>query len=225
MEDQKNDNIYIYTEKPEENGMDDSGPNYSQADSVDCNKGGRPEEASPGRLLLKVMLSPVEGWKEIRRSRLKPEEVQKSCFYPLTAIMSASKFAELIYTPRIGLPDVVVNAMVSFVSFFFGYFCIVLFLRWLMPKESAASLDTPFGRVFILYSLSTLCLFYSVMELLPMLWAVLIFLPLWTVYIMCRGTRFFRFPEEKQIRSTSILCLLTVGVPIFIGWALEQILP
>lgn len=183
------------------------------------------ENASPFRLLLKVMLNPIEGWKEIRRSGLTPEKVQRSCFYPLTAIMSVCKFAELIYTPRISLPEVVVSAMISFVSFFFGYFSIVLLIKWIMPKESAATVDTAFGRVFILFSMSTLCLFYSVMELLPMLWAVLIFLPLWTVYIMCRGTRFFRFPEDKQIRSTSILCLLTVGTPIFIGWALEEILP
>ena len=58
-----------------------------------------------------------------------------------------------------------------------------------------------------------------------MLWAVLIFLPLWTVYMVCRGTRFFRFPERRQIIYTGVLCLLIEGVPVLINWGLSQILP
>ena len=46
-----------------------------------------------------------------------------------------------------------------------------------------------------------------------MLEPILVFLPLWTVYIICRGVRFLKFPKEREHLATGILCLLTVGMP------------
>lgn len=82
----------------------------------------------------------------------------------------------------------------------------------LMPKEVSESVTSEFGKVFVLLSLSSLCLFFTAIELCPMLWAVFIFLPLWTVYVVCRGARFFRFPDRRQIFCTGLLCMLITGV-------------
>lgn len=229
MEENDNDNIYIYTEEPDEiPELDDSGPNYSQADT--SHEQNKPEKQpddirNPFLLLLKVMLNPVEGWKSVRRAKSTPETVERRCFLPLVAVLSASEFAGLFYSSRVGISQTLVEAVKSFVSFFFGYYCIMILLKMLMPKVLAKSLDSDFGKVFVLYSLSTLCLFYTATELLPMLWAILIFLPLWTVYIICRGTRFLQFPDNKQITCTAVLCLVVVGIPSFISWVLGVILP
>ena len=118
----------------------------------------------------------------------------------------------------------IVDAVISFMSLFFGYFCILIILKMVMPKYIAEEFNSSFGKVSILISLSSLSLFFMLMELFPMLWAVLIFLPLWTVYLICRGIRFFKFPEQHEIGYTGLLCLVIVGVPVLISWMLSSIL-
>lgn len=252
MEEEKKDtdNIYVYSEEtdklysenqgesafdtPLEYEPDTSAPNYAQYPeeaSKDQVADGRREDY-PGKggisvfgLLLKTMFNPVEGWKAVRRANISPETFQKECFYPLLAVYAVSKFAILAYSVKANLSEVLVDAVTSFVSFFFGYFCIVILLQHLMPKESAKTFDTDFGKDLVLLSLSSLCLFFIFTELLPMLWAVLIFLPLWTVYMICRSTKFIKIPEDRQLLTVALMNLIIIGVPILLEWGLGEILP
>lgn len=243
-EEQENDNLYIYSEEDIEadtesiaieankyKDLDNSGPNFSQADGWkdgdNPGKGDNGEGAkdvSPFLLMLKVLFNPVEGWKTVRRSGMKAEQMQQGCFYPLLGILSACQFANLFYSSRASVSGVLVDALIVFVSFFFGYFCIMLILKTI-PSALESEKESDFAKVFVTLCLSTLCLFFSVIELLPMLWAVLIFLPLWTIYIICKGVRFFRFPESRHIAYTTMLSLMIVGVPCVIDWILKEILP
>lgn len=229
MKEEENDNIYIYSE---EESLDNSAPNYSQSDGYvsDQEFTDEPKSIKEKRgmsvvgLLFKVMLNPVEGWKSLRRDKVSPERVQQDCFYPLLALLAISEFVELFYSSRVELSQVIVDAVISFMSLFFGYFCILIILKMVMPKYIAEEFNSSFGKVSILISLSSLSLFFMLMELFPMLWAVLIFLPLWTVYLICRGIRFFKFPEQHEIGYTGLLCLVIVGVPVLISWMLSSIL-
>lgn len=244
MKEQEKDNIYIYSEEKDseytqdgnfdnsaeesDHGPDDSSPNYAQSNNYEEGSekdDGSAKQPSPLQLMFKVMFNPIEGWKEVRRDRLSPESVQSGCFYPLLALLALSKFASLIYSPTATLTSDLVAGMVAFVSFFFGYFCILLTLRVIMPAGARESLSNDFAKVFVMICLSTLSLFFTVLELLPMLETLLIFLPLWTVYIICRGARFFKFPDNHQIWCTAKLSIVIVGMPILIAWALVEILP
>lgn len=238
-EDPSDTNIYIYVEEdedtaePDDKGdgdLDRSGPNYSQAEMPEESaavtaKSGDGKNPIPFLLMLKVLFNPVEGWKSIRREGLSPEKTQRDCFNPLLALFAVSKFARLIYSSRVNVAEVIVSAVSSFVAFFFGYFCILMLFRLFMPKDMKATADKDYMKVFVMINLSSLCLFFTMLEILPMLWAFLIFLPLWTVYSICQGTRFFKFPENRKITYTGLLCLLIVGVPCVIDWLLGKILP
>lgn len=218
----------------DESDLDNSPLNYSQAhkyeeesnesEAVNQEKA-KPHNVSVFGSLLKTLINPVEGWKSVRRHKISPEVAQRECFNPLLAVLAVSKFAQLAYSSSITVSDVLVDAVISFVSFFFGYFCILIVLKMVMPKNVSSLFDTDFGKIFVIFGLSSLCLFMTLIELLPMLWAVLIFLPLWTVYIICRGVKFFKFPDQHQILNTALLNLIIIGVPMAISWGLGIILP
>ncbi len=223
MEEEKkdNDNIYIYSEEEEDSQDEYSEEEEDDEEEEEHGKGG----VSVFGLLLKTMFSPVEGWKAVRREKISPETAQRECFYPLLAIYAVSKFAILAYSAKADLSEVLVSAVTSFVSFFFGYFCAVILLRHLLPKESAKTFDTDFGKNLVVLSLSSLCLFFILTELLPMLWAVLIFLPLWTVYMICRSTKFIKIQEDRQLLTIALMNLIIIGTPILLEWGLGEILP
>lgn len=242
MENKDSDNIYVYSEdetlENEEttnnddlSNLDKSGPNYSQVNEspdeyvLEDDEDDQQPSVSPLLLMFKVLINPIEGWKSVRRSRLTPERAQQGCFYPLLALLAATKFLLLAYHSTLKLQTALIDAVNSFVSFFFGYFCIIIFLKIALPGNSGKNFETNFGKVFVIISLSTLCLFYALADALPMLWAILIFLPMWTIYIICRGTKFFKFPENRAIFSTFILSLTIVGFPLLISWIMELMLP
>ena len=101
----------------------------------------------------------------------------------------------------------------------------MLIMKALMHNELEKYRNEDFSKIFVCISLSTLCLFFTLLDIFPMLWAVLIFLPIWTIYAICRGVRFFKFPENKKAAFTVILSGLIVGVPCLIDWFLQAILP
>lgn len=233
MEDDRDDIYYDEVEGQNENeygdDLDDSGPNYSQALIEDSENGEESPQSngkkSPFLLMLKVLFNPVEGWKSIRRSKLTVEDFQQGCFYPLLALLALSKFSLIFYAPMMNMSSVITEALSAFVAFFASYFIIIIIMKWITSGELKEKMNSDFTKQYIITCLSSLCLFFIIIQLLPMLWALLIFLPLWTVYIICRGTRFFKFPITRQITYTGILCILIVGMPCILDWALNEILP
>lgn len=212
-----------------EDDLDDSGLNYSNSDNYVLKEEDEREEEEkkvyPFLLMIKILLSPVEGWKSVRRSKLSIEKIQSDCFYPLLAILAALCFLKLLYNPNTNISHVVIQGMISFVSFFFGYFTILIFLGIFLPMSTKHVFKSDFGKIYILYSLSTLVLFCIFIEIVPVLWPVLIFLPLWTIFCMCKGMRFFKLPERGTVRFTFVVCLLVIGVPLIIDRILEGIIP
>ena len=230
--DNPEDIYYVYEEENNASpDLDTSSYNYSQMPydvqataNIEAHENGI-RQSPVLKLLFMLLTNPTEGWKEVRREKLSVERAQLSCFYPLLGIMAVSHFAEFFYSTRVALSNILISAVTNFVGYFAGYFFIVMLLKALLPKGTGKCMDTEFGKVFVIMNLSSLCIFFTFMELLPMLWPVLIFLPLWTVYVICKGTRFFRFPEDKTIYCTTLLCLFIIGIPSVIEWLLNEVLP
>lgn len=201
-------------------------PSESGSSGKSTGEGGAKPRMRPvaWRLMLEVLSNPVEGWKAIRRNKLSPAKTQSECFYPMVSVVAITEFAVLFYNPGAGIAKGVVDALCGFVAVFFSYFAIIVMAKLLMPGDARRAFDTNFGKVFVLISLSTLAVFYSLLNLLPMLEPILVFLPLWTVYIICRGARFLKFPKEREHLATGILCLLTVGMPWLLGLLFSKVI-
>lgn len=177
------------------------------------------------KTLLKVLTTPVEGWKEVRRYKLTPEQIQSSCFFPLTGIATLSNFFTLFFHPSTPLVNLIVSALITFTAFFLSPTCILLVLRLITPADSIAALEDRFGRAFILIVLCSLALFDIPYQLMPMLDPVLVFLPIWSIFILSRGMRFLKINRRREMSLTIILSILTVGMPILLEYILSLILP
>ena len=225
-----NDNLYVLEEELTEEEKDDTPLNYaaySDEERLEKEKeeSQEIEKKSPFGLLFHIMFNPVEGWKALRRCNCSVEDLQRNCFYPLLAILALSQFADYFYSVNADLSSLVSQAVVAFVAFFFGYFCIKMVLSWVLPKEVSQKFDNKFGCQYLIIALSTLALFSIITELLPMLWPVLIFLPIWTFYIMFKGIRFFKFAQNYEMKFFVWASVAVVGIPYAIDWGLNMILP
>ncbi len=186
---------------------------------------GSAKGASPFKLMCGILAGPVQGWKRVKRSGIGVQEVLSRLFYPMTAFAAFSRFADLFYDANAVLSRVIVDCVVTFIAFFFSFFAIPLVAKWILPIDCTGWTEKDFGKEFTAYSLSTLALFCGLYVLLPMIEPILVFLPLWTIYVICRGVRFLRVPEDRETLVSILMSVMTTGFPIVIGWLFYKILP
>lgn len=117
------------------------------------------------------------------------------------------------------------KAIEAFCGFFFGYFCVLILIKLLLPKEGREAFEKPFGKNFVAVAITSLAIFDLLVFILPMLQPVLVFLPIWTIFIICRGCRLLGVPEKMQIQTSTILSVLTIGAPLAISWLFSFLTP
>lgn len=226
-----NENIYILNEEQSE---EDSSPlnfaAYHQETDAEIEEEGEEHDriikrSSVFMMFFKIMFNPVEGWKSMRRSGISVDNMLSACFYPLLAILALSKFSDYFYSVNVSLTQVITEAIVAFVAFFLAYFCIPVILSWVLPQETAEKFETKYGKQYTLVALSSLVLFSIVTDLLPMLWPILIFLPIWTLYIMFKGVRFFKLPQNQEMKFYILASAAVIALPLLIDYVLNLIMP
>lgn len=178
----------------------------------------------PMLLMLKTIATPVEGWKALKRAHVPPENMASQCFYPLLAFAAASCFANFVYDPDATLTGTLTEAVVEFVKFFLGYFAVISACK-LLPEEINLRVGMPFGRNFVMLAMSSLVIWSVLLEWLPMASPVLSFLPLYTVYMIFKGVKFLRIPENRLTLAAAVISLVTLVAPYIIGILFNLLLP
>lgn len=232
---EKQDDSPLYSVEDEERVSpsedDTDNPLYDVIEEEDEDEEEEPEESeeekkrkSPFRILIQTLLTPVEGWKALKRARFSTEEFANGCFFPLIALAAISETAKLFYEANHSVSEWLLDALCTFLTFFFGYFTIVIAGGWILPSKSRDFLKKDIGKEFVMLNLSTLALFWTLLETVPMLDPVLVFLPIWTIYLIYKGVRVIRVPSEVENSTTGYMCLLMLGIPLLWNWVLTEIL-
>ena len=186
-----------------------------------------PQKRKPSawKLFWGVVFSPVQGWKKLRGSKLKADEMAQGCYYQILALMAACNFAELFYVADSKMSAVLIESFILFITFFLSYFVIVLILRGVLPRDCREAFETDFGRNFVLVALATLAGVQISVELLPFLQPLLVFLGLYTVFLIVKGVRFLKAPAERQTMLSVVISILCIGVPIGLQMLFNLMLP
>ncbi|MDE5774156.1 MAG: hypothetical protein K2H86_06845, partial [Muribaculaceae bacterium] len=146
------------------------------------------------------------------------------CFYPLIAVAAVSEFMSYIYRVPESIGAVLIQALTVFISFFFGYFLILILEKALLPANCKEKALSDYGKQYVLFLLSTLTLFYILSNCVPMLEAIWVFLPLWTIYLASKGIRFFKFEDHRTTLITVMICAFIIISPIAIYMIFSELL-
>lgn len=177
----------------------------------------------PFLMLFRILMTGTAGWKDLRRSRIKPEQAAAGCLYPMIALASVCRFADWIYLPEFDLSSTLVSAASFFASFFFSYFAVQVTCRWIFPYVAKSKTETPFFKLLVQYALSSLALFSIPAEILPMLEPVTVLLPIWTAFIITKGIRFLRLPEKYVNRCMATIVVSVIVMPFLFMWICDLI--
>lgn len=142
----------------------------------------------------------------------------------MIALAALSESSMLFYEANMTMADWAKSRLSTFITFFFGYFTVLLLGSFVLPRQSRDVLKKDIGKQFVMLSMSTLALFRAVVRLLPMLEPILVFLPLWTIYMVFKGARRLRVPKDVENSTTGLVCMLIIGVPLLWNWVMTELL-
>lgn len=175
-------------------------------------------------ILLKIMTNPVEGWKELKRSKFSVNNIAVTCFYPLIIFASLSVFAKYIYSSFTPVSETIIEAITTFIALFLSYFTVILVAPLFLTTGTKNIFSTIIGKQYIMINISTLALFDILYNFLPMLDPILVFLPLWTIYLICKGTKILRTPVGTATRISVVASILIITTPFLWDWLFSEFL-
>lgn len=175
-------------------------------------------------ILLKIMTNPVEGWKELKRSKFSVNDIAVTCFYPLIILASLSVFAKYIYSSFTPVSETIIEAITTFIALFLSYFTVILVAPIFLTTGINNIFSSIIGKQYIMINISTLALFDILYNFLPMLDPILVFLPLWTIYLICKGTKILRTPVGTTTRISVVASILIIATPFLWDWLFSEFL-
>jgi len=179
---------------------------------------------NPWMAFVRVILTPVHGWKRLKSSQISPEVFASRVYYPLLALIAAATFMDIPYGIDSDISSILQTAIALFVSFFITYFAIPALSNVLLGKTSGEKISSGFGKNLILCTLSSLALMYLIYELCPVLEPILFFAPIYTVYLICRGVKMLRLPDSRSLPAIFVISLFEIGLPYIIYWCFKALL-
>lgn len=199
--------------------------NKDSQNDITNNKTDKTNGRHPFVLFMLLISNPKVGWKRVKNMHFSHDVYARSLFYPLLALMAACRFMSLVYGSDESIGTLLQQAVAAFVAGFAGYFIVLLLGRWFLPAVASLRIDSEFGKIYVMTNMCALATATIIYELFPSLGLLLLILPIYISYIIAKGIRFLRLPENEETPASVLMVLLILGIPMLIYFAFEVMMP
>ncbi|MCM1021102.1 MAG: hypothetical protein NC343_02940 [Muribaculum sp.] len=170
------------------------------------------------RYISQLIISPGNGWEDIAARADSPADIARKGFYPLCGITACSVFVKLFYggVKLYPLPELIEQAVVTFIMFFAGNFFASFCWSVFAPRFSAKSDATEKKQnTFIIYNLSLLAIIQIIGNCFPISLSLVQFLPLFLLVVIWAGHRYVCVKPHMMF-TFMIFSALTILVPPYV---------
>ena len=167
------------------------------------------------------MTMPTLGWENALQRGPRPEIAVLRFLLPLSLLSAGSEFFSMLYQVQLNFTTVLVSSVITFCSFFLGYYLALVFAKIFLPKDARDFPSTSYGKLMTMIGIGTLAFFHILMMALPMFDFIIEFFPLWTIFIIFRGMKMVVVSAEKQMISLAVMCMVIICSPVLVEWFLS----
>lgn len=177
------------------------------------------------RCILLAILLPASGWSALKKTGGKPERGITAFLLPVCILAALSTLFRLVYDKSSDVTDILIGIVVTFFSFFLGYFIVILIAKLFFPAHEKNFPSSDYGRWLSLTCIGTLALIYILSQALPMFDFIIEFFPLWTVYMLYKGMELAGLDRNKSTYDLGVMCVAVISSPFIINWFLSILNP
>ncbi len=166
------------------------------------------------RQLLQLVLSPGGGWDDISEAAQTPDEVQRRGFYPWLALTALSEFVRLAYDSSLTFLAVFESAIAVAGGMFVSMYVARVFFDITLPRYVDGTLNISKSGIMTLYMIGVACLFRIVANVLPTSLTMVHFLPLLSLLIIFKSSKFIGVRPDCAMTYLGIATLATIVLPM-----------
>lgn len=168
-------------------------------------------------VILRVMTMPASGWERVKKRGPSPDIASLRFLLPVSLLSGASEFFSLLYQPgQVEFAGIMVAGVISFFSYFLGYYLSLLLAKLFLPKVARYFPSTDYGKLVAMTGVSSLAIFHLVYKALPIFDFILEFLPIWTIFMVFKGMQIAGIEPEKAAFSMGVMCLVVIASPVLL---------
>ncbi len=171
-----------------------------------------------------LLLSPKNGWKEIKRYNTPAKLMLSKVVYPLIALLSLSAFAQMLYNSELTISVGIQQAIIEFSKYFFAYLLVNYLMTGFFPKVVNNKSTANKVSVFLQYNMSVLIIINIINNLLPIPFTYLNILYLYIFFVAWKADEFLGIVENGDKKFLVISAALLLLIPVSIKFVLELFL-
>lgn len=174
--------------------------------------------------ILYLIVSPADGWNDIKKFNVPRTIFATKVFYPLIGIVAISVFVQFFYTASGTLTEYLQRSIIECSRFFFGYTLSGFILTSKYVVDKSDELFDNKVHIFTLYLYSILIILGVINNLLPVRFPFIDFFQLYLIFIIYKGVNFLGIDNKKEWEFTIIASLAIILPSYLIKILLEFIL-
>ncbi len=173
--------------------------------------------------IILVIVSPRNGWEEVKRSCIPTGKLLSSTFLPLLVVLAVSSFVPMVYDPLLTWLGSLMKAIINFSCYYVTFHVTSYVLGSLYPEiaDSQGAIDRL--NDYIIYNLIFLILLEIIKNLIPVDFAPMFFMMFYMPYIAYKGTDFLGVEKHRANRFSIIAGLMMLLLPLLFAWLLRTI--
>lgn len=168
--------------------------------------------------MTQAIIMPSSGWIQLHKSEIRPEKAVLYFLLPISFLASLSDFFTLLYEIDVKYTDLLVGIVITFFSFFLGYYVALLIAKLFLPVADKEFPHTNYGRILTIGCVGALALIHILDEALPMFDFIIEFFPLWIVFMLYKGLGLSNLHENKFSYCLGVLSVAIISSPFLIEW-------
>lgn len=169
----------------------------------------------------RMMIMPTSGWEMAKRGGPAPEIATLRFMLPISLLSGGAEFLSLLYPTQFTATSLLAVAIITFFSYFLGYYLALVFAKIFLPGEVKGFPSSNYGRLVTMGGVSTLAIFHILYKAFPMFDFIIEFFPIWTVFLIFKGMQTADVVPEKRGFSIGVMCMVVICCPVIIEWVLS----
>lgn len=165
------------------------------------------------RQLFQLILMPERGWEDVSASVHNPDILQRKAYIPLLVITALSEFIPLIYSRGYGFISALLSAIVVAMGMFSSLYVARLILEMTYCRYVDNKMNPVKLSLFTTFLLGINCIYIIITNACPASMTFLRLLPLLSVVVIFKATKFLGVAEDNQLSFTGLSIIAVIACP------------
>ncbi len=163
--------------------------------------------------MIQLLLSAEHGWEDISAAAERAEDIQRKGFLPLICIVAASQLLRLCFEPELKVMSALAAVVAVAGAFFASLFIAKMALEVVIPRYIDSGVNVEKVHVLVLYTLGLTALYRLIYNMIPTPMMLLKLLPLLSLLVILRSTKFLGIKTDKGLRLIAVGFLAVILLP------------